>query len=345
MTTATAHRLSLDASLGCGLDDERSALASPHGSRHQRASPRNGFETAPTSVTRFNTALAITAVAFQRFVAHDGWAIASHIALSMLTSLFPFLILMTALAGLFGSRGLADEAADLILEAWPAMVGGPIANEVHRILTEQRSDVLTLGAVLALYFSSSGVESLRVGLNRAYGLRETRSWWLTRLESIVYVICGALAMLAFALLVVLGPLIWRGLLAVLPGLEPFGLTVTLIRFSTATILIVVTLFIAHKFVAAGRRSVRAVLPGIGATLVLWLGAGLGFGYYLDRFSNAYVSTYGGLATAMVALVFLYWLAAMFLFGGEINGTVIAAKRHRLKPGSGPAGFKNVVKAP
>ena len=88
--------------------------------------------------------------------------------------------------------------------------------------------------------------------------------------------------------------------------------------------------IAHKFVAAGRRSVLAVLPGVAVTLLLWFLAGLGFGCYLDRFSSAYASTYGGLATAMVFLVFLYWLAAMFLFGGEINGTVIAARRRRLQ---------------
>jgi membrane protein len=58
-----------------------------------------------------------------------------------------------------------------------------------------------------------------------------------------------------------------------------------------------------------------------------------------------VSTYGGLATAMVALVFLYWLAALFLFGGEINGTVIAAKRRRLPQLLADTGFENVVKAP
>ena len=65
------------------------------------------------------------------------------------------------------------------------------------------------------------------------------------------------------------------------------------------------------------------------TLVLWLLGGLVFGWYLDNFSFTYVSTYGGLATAMVALVFLYWLAAMFLFGGEVNGTLIAARQLRL----------------
>ncbi|GJE55062.1 YihY/virulence factor BrkB family protein [Methylobacterium thuringiense] len=281
-------------------------------------------------MNRTRKSLDVAGIAAQRFVAHDGWAIASHIALSLLTSLFPFLILLAALAGLFGSKSLADEAGTLLFDALPREVANPIVGEVHRVLTEQRGGVLTLGAVLALYFSSSGVESLRVGLNRAYGRREMRSWWLTRLESIGYVICGAFAMLAFALLVVLGPLLWRQAVFVAPGLESLGLTVTIARIGITALLIAVVLVIAHKFVAAGRRPLIAVLPGIAVTLLLWFLAGLGFGFYLDRFSNAYVSTYGGLATAMVFLVFLYWLAAMFLFGGEINGTVIAARRQRLQ---------------
>ncbi|KQP09356.1 YihY/virulence factor BrkB family protein [Methylobacterium sp. Leaf93] len=281
-------------------------------------------------MSRLRNSTDIASLAAQRFVSHDGWAIASHIALSILTSLFPFLILLAALAGLLGTKSLADEAGILIFDAWPREVAKPIAGEVHRVLTEQRGGVLTIGALLALYFSSSGVESLRVGLNRAYGLRETRPWWLTRLESIGYVVCGAFAMLAFALLVVLGPLIWRRVIDVAPGLEPLSLTVALGRIGITAFLLAAVLVIAHKFVAAGRRPILSVLPGVLVTLVLWFLAGLGFGFYLDRFSTAYASTYGGLATAMVFLVFLYWLAAMFLFGGEINGTVIAARRQRLQ---------------
>ncbi len=271
----------------------------------------------------------VPALAFQRFVTHDGWAIASHIALSVLTSLFPFLILLTALAPLFGSAPLADEAANLILEVWPKEIGGPIAGEVHTVLTQSRRDILTYGAILAIYFSSSGVESLRVGLNRAYDKPELRPWWLTRLESIAYVLLGAFAMLAFAFLIVLGPLLWRGAVAYVPQLAPFNLTATLLRLGVATVLIVGALGIAHKFIAAGRRRLRDILPGILTTLALWMAGGAGFGWYLDNFTTAYVSTYAGLATAMVALVFLYWLAAMFLFGGEVNGTIIAARRRRL----------------
>src|SRR3712207_7675940 len=46
-------------------------------------------------VTRLRTSLAVVAIAYNRFVLHDSWAIASHIALSVLMSMFPFLILLT----------------------------------------------------------------------------------------------------------------------------------------------------------------------------------------------------------------------------------------------------------
>ena len=67
--------------------------------------------------------------------------------------------------------------------------------------------MLTFGAVLSFYFASSAIEALRVGLNRAYGLVEKRPWWRLRLQSLVLVLVGSLALLALAFLVVLGPLI------------------------------------------------------------------------------------------------------------------------------------------
>ncbi len=295
-------------------------------------------------MNRLRLSFELLAIASTRFVLHDAWAIASHIALSVLTSMFPFLILVTALASLFGTGTLADEVADIILEAWPREISGPIAGEVHNILSVKRSDVVTLGLVLALYFASSGVESLRVGLNRAYGVRETRAWWFTRLESIAFVVAGAVVMLAFALLVVLGPLVWRTALRLLPGLQPYEWVIGFLRIGVATLLIVLALTLAHKLVPAGRRDFRSVLPGVIVTLLLWIVGGLGFGWYLENYPGAYASTYGGLATAMAALVFLYTLAAIFLFGGEINGTVIAAKRRRLHK-LHDHHFKEVVKTP
>src|SRR5262245_21353753 len=79
--------------------------------------------------------LRVVVDAYSQFNAADGWAIASHIALSTLLALFPFLILVTSLAAsLFGSKELADEVARLLLDTWPVEVAGPIAREIRVVL-------------------------------------------------------------------------------------------------------------------------------------------------------------------------------------------------------------------
>jgi membrane protein len=259
--------------------------------------------------------------AFYRFNADDGWAIASHIALSTLMAMFPFLILVTALAGFLDSKNLADEVARLVVAAWPSQVAAPIADQIHTVLTTAHGTVLTLGAVFAVYFSSSGVESLRIGLNRAYGLAEPRPWWLLRLESIVYVLVTALIMLALAFLVVLGPLVFLATLAYAPKLAVFEAHYNIARLVVAAVVIAGALVILHLWLPAGRRRLREVWPGILATLALWLVAGFAFGRYLNSFSNAYVTYYAGLASAMTALVFLYFSASIFIFGGELNAAI------------------------
>ncbi|HXX49778.1 MAG TPA: YihY/virulence factor BrkB family protein [Xanthobacteraceae bacterium] len=267
--------------------------------------------------------------AFYRFNADDGWAIASHIALSVLMSMFPFLILVTAIAGFIGSQGLANEVAGLIVAAWPRQVSGGIAGEIHKVLTTARGDILTIGAVFALYFSSSGIESLRIGLNRAYGLTERRPWWLLRLESIGYVLVAAIGLLALAFLVVLGPLVFRAALSYVDWLEPLERHYNIARFSVATFVLTLALLILHMWLPAGRRQIEEVWPGIVATLALWLACGFVFGRYLADFSYTYVTYYAGLASAMTALVFLYFTAWIFIYGGELNAAI--ARRRSITP--------------
>lgn len=268
------------------------------------------------------TSSRVVVEAGRQFLADDGWAIASHIALSLLMAMFPFLIVCTALAAVFfGSDSLADEAARILLEAWPEEVAGPIAADIRGVLTGSRGNVLTFGVLFALYFASSGVESLRVALNRAYGMAERRAWWVLRIESVGYVIVGAIALLSFSFLVVLAPLIWSRIVRYVPTLEPLSDLVTLSRFATAAFVLVISLLIVHRWLPAGKRSFMEIAPGVVATLLLWLIGGAAFGRYLADYAFAYVNMYAGLASAMIALVFLYVCASIFIYGGELNSVV------------------------
>ena len=59
--------------------------------------------------------------------------------------------------------------------------------------------------------------------------------------------------------------------------------------------------------------------------MLWLISGAAFGRYLADYAFAYVSMYAGLASAMIALVFLYVCAAIFIYGGELNSAIAQAR--------------------
>nr|HEV8010256.1 YihY/virulence factor BrkB family protein [Bradyrhizobium sp.] len=267
--------------------------------------------------------------AFYTFLADDGWAIASHIALSTLMALFPFLIVLTSLAGFFGSKELADQAAGLLLQVWPKQVADSLAGQIHDVMTTSRGDILTIGAVLAVYFASNGVEALRVALNRAYAMIEPRRWYWLRLESIGYTLIAAFTSLAMAFLIVLGPLIIEAVRRHIPlVVETNEQFLNLSRYGITIAAMVAALFILHAWLPAGRRSFGQILPGIIFTLVASLVSGIVFGQYLARFANNYVTMYAGLASVIIALVFLYFIAAIFVFGGELNAAIIKSQLPR-----------------
>jgi membrane protein len=67
-------------------------------------------------------------------------------------------------------------------------------------------------------------------------------------------------------------------------------------------------------------------------------SGAAFGRYLARYAFAYVSMYAGLASAMVALVFLYVCASIFIYGGELNSVIMqmrAPKDDKARHEAGP----------
>jgi len=211
---------------------------------------------------------------------------------------------------------------------WPPQVSAPIAGEIQSVLTTARGDILTLGFVFAVYFASSGIESLRIGLNRAYGLKEARPWWLLRLESIGYVLVSAISLLAMAFLVVLGPLLFKAALAYAPWLDPLEGHYDIARVGVAAVVLAIAVTILHMWLPAGRRRLGDIWPGIVATLALWLACGFVFGRYLSDFSYTYVNYYAGLASAMMALVFLYFTAWIFIYGGELNAAIARESMRR-----------------
>jgi membrane protein len=250
----------------------------------------------------------------------DGWSMASHLAITALMALFPFLIFATTLASFLGASAFAETAVHLVFDTWPEQIAAPISQEVINVLTVQRTDLLTYGVLLAAFFASNGIEALRTSLNRAYRVVETRSFIYRRIQSLAFVFIATFGFLAISLLLVFAPLIVRLALANFQWLEAYLGTITLWRYVIASTVIVLGLIAVHVWLPAGKRRFVDIVPGIIFTLVGWLVGSTIFATYLDHFSS-YVTTYAGLASIMIAVVFLYIVSLIFILGGELNASI------------------------
>ncbi|HVI29841.1 YihY/virulence factor BrkB family protein [Hansschlegelia sp.] len=274
--------------------------------------------------------------ALKRFDRDDGWAISAHIALNALLAIFPFLIFVTALAAFLGAGQMSGQVVHIIFDTWPQAVAAPLASEVDKVLTTPRGGVLTIGVLLTLWVSSSAVESLRIALGRAYHCPTSKPIWLSRLQSMWFVALGALGLVVVAVFIVLWPILWDFAInhRYLSWLAAFEFASDVLRYALTVIVLAIALLAAHLWLPGGRRKVADVLPGVVATIVLFIAGATMFSIYIARFAN-YASTYAGLAGAMTAVVFLNVSAALFILGAEFNAVLVERRKGRAAGCSNP----------
>ena len=254
---------------------------------------------------------------FYRLFADEAIPLAGNIAFRTLFSIFPFLIFLTALAGFFGSEDLAQRIVDYLLAVAPEQLVHPLAAEIRSILTVPRTGLLSVSAVLTVWSAMAGVDSIRVGLNRAYDLRDHRSVWFLYLQNVLFVIGAAVLLLAVALLLVFAPVALAVVDAFAPDMRPDFTTIDAIRLPVAILLLTAGLLICHRVLPARRHKVLEVLPGVILTVIVWIILTSAFSIYLVNF-NTFASTYASLSGLFAMMFFVYLSALVLILGGEVN---------------------------
>jgi len=266
-------------------------------------------------------------LAVYRLYEHSQLSMAGAVAFSFVVSLFPFCILMGSLAGIFGGRELAEAAIGYLFQIVPADVAKGLAPLIEEIMTKSRIDFLTIGGGITLFFATSAVETLRAALNLAYRVRETRSYFVCLIFSMMHVFVTAAVLLVLTWTLLLAP----GLAKIfkselLRSFLDWNWTQNALLYALSGIVIAFQLFTLHIGLAAGRRTIREVAPGIALTVVLWLALAWLYSYYLG-YSN-YSRFYAGLSQLMIALIFFQLTAVVIILGAELNRGLIEFRKYR-----------------
>lgn len=254
--------------------------------------------------------------------------LAGHIAYTALLATFPFLIFLAALAGFLGSGPQSLATVEDAVNLLPGDVASTLLPVIREVLTSRDGGLLTLGLLGALWVASNCIDALRIALNSAYGFDEPRPWWLVKLSSLGAIVIGAAVFLVLSVVVVLGPVIWSGLLWLLPLSDSDHWAFSLLRYGIAAAVLLGGLLALHRWLPGRRLALGALLPGVLVTGLLWLGTASLFSFYVANLGN-YTATYGSLGGVIITLVFFYISAALFIFGAEVNAALLRRKRSKI----------------
>jgi membrane protein len=247
--------------------------------------------------------------------------LAAQLAYFVLLFLFPFLMLLVAAAGL----AVSDPAS--ILETLTERVGGILPEDaiallgdyIDRTLRSRTSGVLLFAVLLALGSGSAAAQAIIKAANRAYGVRETRSflkiWGISLLMGLgVTLLVGALVFATF------GPEIggYVRRLVGLPGVFQAFWGV----FSWALAYLAVTLALAVLYYLAPNADLpfKWITPGGFVATVLMLAFSVALNLYVSNVGR-YDQVYGQLGAVVVLMLWLYVTGLTVLIGAEMNAVL------------------------
>ena len=233
-------------------------------------------------------------------------------------SLFPLLLFLTPMLGLFGNgQQLMDTLLSKLSSTLPPDSLSLIRRILGEVITSQGgAGIMSIGALLAAWSGSNIFGALMEALNIAYDVEETRPWWKRQLLRL-----GALAIAAVIILLATGTFLdgdhvaqW---FAGTFGLGAAGVTIiTLIQMVVAALLLVALGAMLFKFLPNVRQSWSNVFVAALATTVLWIIATLLFRVYVQHFGS-YNKTYGTIGGVIALLTWMYYSMFVLLSGGEL----------------------------
>jgi membrane protein len=243
--------------------------------------------------------------------------VAAGVAYYSLLALFPSIIAVVTVYALVADAQQVQEQIEPLLSGLPKDARDLLVTQLTRIVEKSDGGLsvgLAVSLLAAVWAASGGVQALMTGLNIITEQRETRNFLRLKATALGLTL-GALVAAAVAL----------GLIAVFPiALRWLGLgsadelVLQIVRWPLLVVLVATGLSVMYRYGPAPHAARwRWVSPGSTLAIALWIIASAGLSIYVSQFGK-YDTTYGGLAGAVLLLLWLYLSAFAILLGAQVD---------------------------
>ncbi len=238
-----------------------------------------------------------------------------------LLSLFPAMIAMVSLIGIFGNaRSTTRSLTEIITEIGPESAAETFSGPIESVVSNQSAAgfAFALGLGVALWSASGYVGAFMRASNVIYETEEGRPFWKLRpLQLAVTLVLVSMMVLLLVGLLLTGPVVNA-------VAKPIGVGSTAVDvWNVAKWPVMALVFISMVSVLyyaspnVKLRGFRWVTPGSLVAIVGWAVASALFALYVANFGS-YDKTYGTLGGLVALLVWLWISNLAILFGHQLN---------------------------
>jgi len=250
---------------------------------------------------------------------------AAQLAFYLLLALFPALLFLTALFGLFPVVPIIFEILDYLRGVLPGDAVALLDSYLQHVIEGSGTGVLSLSLFGALWASSSGVVAIMEALNVIYDVEESRSFLKAQLVAIMLTIGLAGFIIISTGLVLAGEYIAHWVANQVGLGQIFTAAWVVLQWPVALALMLFAVAVIYYLAPNVEQDWRWVTPGSLFAVMMWLVVSLGFKLYVENFGN-YNAAYGSLAGIIVLMLWFYWSGMILLIGGAINAEIAHAAK-------------------
>ena len=251
---------------------------------------------------------------------------ASSLAFNFFLAFFPSIIVFFTLIPYIPIDGFQQTLMEIISNVLPPSTNSATFSTLEDIINNQRGGLLSIGFILALYFSTNGMSSLIQAFNSSYHIRENESIIKHQMLSILLTIVISALVFLTIILIIFG----KATIIYMIDYQLINENKLVLLNTAKWVILIFMLFLGITTIfnlgPAIKSKIKIFSPGaILATLFIIL-TSIVFSYYIDNFSQ-YNKIYGSIGTLIIILLWIYFNAIFLLIGFELNASIFNAKKN------------------
>lgn len=260
---------------------------------------------------------------YERFLEDRVFDLSAQCAYYFLLSLFPFLIFSVTLLGFLPFT--SADVLEFMAEHVPGNPSPIIEENIAMIMDVKRKGTLSLSLLFSLWTASRGMDALVYALNRAYRIKEERSFIRGTVLSVLLTLGMIIVFMSAMILTVFGEKLEQ-MIHLFLHIEEGNIVVSnAFRWMINLLILSLTFTLLYYIAPYKCITCKDVIPGAVLAAVGWQVSSLGFSFYINHIAS-FSATYGSLGGVIILMTWFYLTAMIIMIGGIINAVLPDLKK-------------------